>query len=225
MATAKSRADKEIDRRTAALGEIVARINAMTRVTADFKTQVTTNLQGQITALNQLKAKIDADTDGATLKTDVKSITDSYRVFALVMPQARIAAAADRAVNLATMETALGAKLKTRIDAAASAGADVTALTNALSDLATQANGATAAAQAAVAASISLQPDQGDKTVMASNTKALQEARGNIQTAQKSLVQGRKDIQTIIDGLKKLNVSATSSTSASTQTQTQTQAQ
>ncbi|HEY6021638.1 MAG TPA: hypothetical protein VIY48_17750 [Candidatus Paceibacterota bacterium] len=220
VATAKSRADKEIDRRVAALSDIVTRINAMTRVTADFKTQVTTNLQGQITALNNLKAKIDADTDDTTLKADVKSITDSYRVFALVMPQARIAAAADRAVNLATMETALGAKLKTRIDAAAAAGADVTALNSALTDLATQANGATAAAQSAVSASISLQPDQGDKTVMANNTKALQGAHGDIQTAQKAIVQGRKDIETIIQGLKKINVSATASSTTQVQTQT-----
>jgi len=216
MATAKSRADKEIDRRIAALNELVARINAMTRVTAEFKTQATTNLQNQITALTALKAKIAAETDGETLKTDIKSITTSYRVFALVMPQARIAAAADRAINLATMEAAAGAKLQVRINAAAATGADVTALNTALNDLGTQVNNANTSAQAAVSVSLNLQPDNGDKNVQSSNAKALQEARTSIQAAHKSLVQGRKDIETIIQGLKKINAAATASTTTQT---------
>ncbi len=216
MATAKSRADKEIDRRIAALNELVTRINAMTRATAEFKTQATTNLQGQISALASLKAKIDAETDAETLKADIKSITASYRVFALIMPQARIAAAADRAINLALMEAATGAKLKVRVDAAAATGADVTALTAALADLETQINLANTSAQSAVTVSLALQPDQGDKTAMENNTKTLQDARASIQAAHKALVQGRKDIETIIQGLKKLNVSATASTTTQT---------
>jgi hypothetical protein len=216
MSTAKSRASKEIDRRIAALNELVTRISAMTRVTAEFKTQATTNLQSQITALTQLKAKIEAETDADTLKTDIQSITSSYRVFALVMPQARIAAAADRAINLATMETAIGAKLKARIDAAAAAGADVSILNSALNDLGTQINSANTSAQAAVGVSLSLQPDNGDKATKDANTKALQQARTDIQAAQKAIVQGRKDITTIVQVLKKLNVSATASSTTQT---------
>lgn len=218
MATAKSRAEKEIDRRVAALNDLIVRLNAMTRVTAEFKTQATTNLQTQITALTALKAKIAAETNGETLKSDIKSITASYRVFALVMPQARIAAAADRAINLATMQAAIGAKLQARINAAAT-GADVAALNTALNDLGAQINTANTKAQAAVSASLGLQPDNGDKNAQASNTKALQESRANIQAAHQALVQGRKDIKTIIEGLKKIEVSASTTASSTTQTQ------
>lgn len=219
VATAKSRADKELDRRVAALNGLITRINAMTRVSADFKAQVTANLQNQISALNTLKANIDAETDDATLKSDVQSIVSSYRVFALVLPQANLAAAADRAIDVATMESALGAKLKARIDTAAAAGADVSALNTALADLATQVTSASNSAQAAVSVSLNLQPDQGDKTVQASNTKALQEARGDIQSAHKALVQGRKDIETIMQGLKKIHVAASATASSSVQAQ------
>ena len=92
-----------------------------------LKQALSANITTQITGLATLKAKIDADTDGTTLKTDMQSITDAYRVFALVLPQGRIAAAADREVTLVSMMSTL-ARAQARIQAGQQAGADVRSL-------------------------------------------------------------------------------------------------
>lgn len=213
---AQVRGDQEIDRRTTALNDLLTRVNAMQSVSADFKTSITTALQNQITALASLKAKIDADTDVATLKADIQSVTASYRIFALVLPQARIAAAADRVATITTMMSTLGSKLQARIQAAGSAGADVTALSAALTDIGSKLSDAQTQAQNAISGSISLQPDNGDKTVMASNTAALKASRADIQTAQQDLIAARKDVTQIIQGLKSVSANATTTPTTTT---------
>ncbi|HUD02906.1 MAG TPA: hypothetical protein VMR46_02715 [Candidatus Paceibacterota bacterium] len=215
LAKAKTRGDTEIDRRTAALTDLNTRVQAMQKVTDAFKQSLSTTVTSEISALATLKAKIDADTDAATLKTDLQSITTSYRVFALVLPQGRIAAAADREVTLVSMMSTLGAKLQARVQTAGQGGADVTALTAALTDMASKLQDAQTQAEAAVSTSAALTPDNGNATQMASNTAALKAARGDIKTAQADLVAARKDITTVTAGLKAVApASAAASTTA-----------
>ena len=204
MQAAKDKATKEIDRRIKALNDLNIRVEAMQRVTESFKQTLSTNVQNQVSGLNQLKAKIDADTELEVLKTDIKTITDSYRVYMLVMPQARIAAAADREVTLITMMNQLGAKLQARISASQSAGADVSKLLAALTDMSAKLSNASTQAQAAVSVSAGLAPDEGEKTKMAANAAALKSARTSIQAAHTDLVAARKDADQIIKGLKAL---------------------
>ncbi len=213
------KADKEIDRRIASLNELTTRIDATQRVTAEFKQKLTTNVQNHITGLNQLKAKIDADTDAATLKTDIKTITESYRVYMLIVPQARIATAADREITLITMMNQLGAKLQARLSSAQSTGANVTALLTALTDMSKKLNDASTQAQAAVSVSSALAPDEGDKTKITQNAAALKTARADIQSAHKDLVAARKDAEVVTKGLKALPaVSATASSTTKVKT-------
>ncbi len=213
----KDKASQEIDRRIKALNDLLIRVEAMTKVTDALKANLKTNIQNQINGLTALKVKIEADTDIATLKTDVKSITDSYRVFMLVMPQSRIAAASDRMATIINMMASVGTKLQARLTAAKTAGNDTAALEAVLADLGTQLTAAQTNAQAAVNTTAPLVPDNGDKTAMASNDAALAKARADLKAGQADLVVARKDIETIIKGLKTLKVSATASTSAQTQ--------
>ncbi len=217
MARAKTKANQEIDRRIKALTELSARINAMNKVTAELKQNINTNIQNQANLLNTLKVKIEADTDAATLKTDVQSITQSYRVFALLMPQARIAAAADREATVIGMLADLGSKLQVRLQAAQQGGADVTVLVQALTAMGTSLGSAQTHAQAAISGSATLTPDQGDKDKMKANTTALQGAKAEIVAAQKDIVAARKEAETIIKGLRTLKVGASASTTVQTQ--------
>lgn len=219
MTAAKARADKELDRRVEALTALNARVQAMQKVTAAFKTSLATNIDTQISAFQGLKAKIDADTDGATLKADVQSITDSYRVYSLVLPQIRIATAADREVTIAFMMQTLGNKLAARVQAAGNAGGDIKALGDALTDMATQISTASAKAQAAVEVSAPLAPDNGDKDIMAKNKAALAEARADLTASNKALVAARKDVDTIMKLLPKLEASIRAKAAASSTTQ------
>lgn len=209
-----SRADKEIDRRIAALTDLNARVQAMQKVTDTFKAGISASITNEINALTSLKAKIDADTDAATLKSDVQSITSSYRVFALVIPQGHIAAFADRQVTLVSMMSTLGSKLQARITAAQQAGATTTALTAALTDMATKLQDAQKQAEAAVAVSSVLTPDGGDKTKMAANQAALKQGRADLVVGQKDLAAARKDVATIISGLNKISAGVNASSSA-----------
>jgi len=213
---AQQRGDQEIDRRTQALTDLNTRIQAMQKVTDAFKQGISASITNEINTLGNLKTKIDADIDLATLKTDIQSITSSYRVFALVLPQGRIAAEADREVTIVSMMSTLGTKLQARMQAASQTNASSTSM-KALSDMATKLQDAQAQAQAAVTASASLTPDNGDKTKMTSNTAALQQARTDLKTAQQDLLAARKDVETILKALPKLN--ATTSASSTTQTQ------
>ena len=216
MAKAKTKADAEIDRRIAALNSLLARVNAMTKVTRELKQNLGTNTQTQITALTALKAKIDADTDGDTLKTDIQSIASSYRIYMLVIPQGRISAAADREATIINALTGIGLKLQARLQAAQAAGADVTALGAILTEYGKQIADAQTHAQAALSGSVVLTPDNGDKTKMAANEAALKQARTEIEAARKNIIEARKDAELIIKGLKTLKVGATSSTSVQT---------
>ena len=122
----------------------------MQKVTDAFKQSLKHHRTAEISTLAALKTKIDADTDATTLKADLKSITKSYRVYALVLPQGRIAAAADREVTLVSMMSTLGTKLQARVQAAGQSGADVTAATATLTDMSSKLQDAQTQAQAAV---------------------------------------------------------------------------
>jgi len=216
---AKDKGEQEIDRRVTALNALMARVNEMTKITDQIKTNIKTNIQNQIDGFVALKAKIDADTDLATLKTDVQSITQSYRIYILVMPQARITAAADRMATIINMMASVGTKLQARINSAKAAGSDTTALEAALTDLGKKLTSAQSHAQAAVTAIAPLVPDQGDKTVQAKNDAAIKTAQGEIKAGTQDLVDARKDIATIISGLGKLGASANSNASTTIKTQ------
>ena len=210
-----AKADQEITRRITALTDLSTRVQSMKRVSDAGKSQISAQLQANITSLTSLKTKIDADTDQATLRTDVKSITDAYRIFVLILPQGRILAAADRIATVAAMMQTVGTKLQARITAAQGAGKDVSALQTALTDLGAKIADANTQAQAAVNTIAALQPDQSDAAKMQSNHTALVQARGNIKTGAEDLRTARQDIAKIIKALKDFHLNASGSASAS----------
>jgi len=213
---ARDRGDKEVDRRIAALNDLNTRIQQMQRVSDAFKQSISATIAANITNLTALKAKIDADTDSATLKADLKSITEAYRIHVLIMPQGRIAAAADRVAVIVNMMGTLGSKLQARVQAAGQAGNDVTTVNALLIDMSAKLTDAQTKAQAAITVSATLQPDGGDKTKMDANNAALKEARADLVAAQKDLADARKDAGQIVAGLAKFNVNANASSTTQT---------
>jgi hypothetical protein len=213
----KSRADQEINRRIESLTNLKARINSAKRLSADQKTSLSLTLDAQISTLTSLKAKIDADTDIDTLKTDIKSIAGSYRIFLLILPQGRIAAMADGILTLSDSMTALGTKLQTRITAAQNAGKDVSSLQAALTDFNAKIADAKVQAEGAVSDSASLTPDNGDPAKLAANNQALQNARMKLKAGAQDLRVARQDAKTIIMGLKAFHLETSTSSTTVTQ--------
>ena len=213
---ALTKSQTEITARVAALTELSTRVNAMTHVSASTKASISASIQGTISSLNTLGAKIATD-NAADLKTDMLSITKGTRVYMLLVPQLRILAAGDRAKNVADMLTSFDAKVKTRITEATTAGKNVTALVSAESDMSLKVADANLQASAAITAVSGLTPDNGDKTKMAANETALKTARAALKVAETDLRAAQKDMKTIVLGLKELGgekVSASESVEA-----------
>lgn len=204
--------DKAIEARVEALNKLKNRIQEMKLVSADNKASLASQLDNQIASLNTLKAKIDAATDLPTLKEDVKSITGSFRIFALMIPQGRIIAAADRLSTVIGDLTVVANKLQARIAEAQTAGKDVASLTAIMTDLNAKLVDAKTQAEAAVSHSIGLTPDNGDKTILASNKDALKLSHKDIQVGQQDIVAVRKDIEAIRKGLRSFKLPNKAST-------------
>jgi hypothetical protein len=215
ITTAKDHADQEITRRINALNDLSARVQAMAKLTTDEKNTIGSSINTQITSLNDLKTKIDADADITTLKADIKSITDSYRIYMLVIPQGHITVATDKLKTAAGAESAFATKLSARIDTDAAAGKDVTAEKTVLADMQAKIADASTQADAALSLVANLQPDNGDKTKADANAQALKDAHAKLKIALQDEVAARADARTIVKGLTgNADVNATASTTA-----------
>lgn len=215
------RANMEITNRINALNALETRTNGMVKLSGDEKTNLSSAIQTQITAMMTLQGQINADqstNNTSSLKTDIQSITKTYRIYALILPQGEIAAASDRIMTITDAITTLGTTLQTRITAAQNAGANMSTSVSALADMNAKVADANTQATAAVNGTASLQPDNGNTTVAASNTAALKLARTDIQTAQKDLIAAQADAIKIIANIKaseKMTVTASTTVSAS----------
>ena len=202
----KSRAATEIQRRIDALTAAKAAITASVRLPATTKTILTNAIQSQVSSLTALGTKIVADTDATVLKADVKSITQSYRIFLLVLPQARITASADAEQNVASLMTIVSSKLETRIATAHTAGRDTATVSATLSDIRAKISDTNTQSAAAVGLVVNLTPDNGDSLKAAANAQALKDARAKIQLAASDLKSARAEMGTIVAALKTFGV-------------------
>ncbi|MEI6316239.1 MAG: hypothetical protein WCO65_00745 [bacterium] len=202
------KSNKEIDKRVSDLTDLQSRISVMKNMSSSQVSTLTASLESQKTELSNLKSKIASDTDMKSLTADAKSITANNRTYALVLPKARILIAADRATTLTDMLTSLGVKLQARISEVQATGKDVTALTAALVDFNAKLADATSLSASIPAGISNLVPDQGNKTVAASNETALKTARKNLTLIDKDLKAARADMKIIMGGVKGVGPSA-----------------
>ena len=215
-----NRANQEIDRRVQRLNTLNARLQEVKKLSDSEKNTLQNTIQNQIQSLNQLKLKIDGDTSTTTLREDVQSVVKAYRIYALIIPQSASMASADRALTIVDTMNSLAQKIQERITAEISAGKDVSALQSLMSDFNSKVADAKTQAQGAIDKVSGLQPDNGDKTIMDSNTQAMKDARGMIQKAQQDFVAARKDAGQIVKDLKQMsNINPASATSTATGSQ------
>ncbi len=220
-------ANASIDKRVSDLNELATRVSDMKNISDAQRSVLSSSLQSQIAKLNALKDKIGTDSDMASLRADAKSITADNRTYALVVPQARIIAASDKATTVINMLTAMGTKLQTRISGVEATGKDVSKLNAALSDFNAKLADATSLSSSVVSGVAGLTPDEGNKTTLSANDTALKAARKNLAMIGADLAAARKDVKIITTGVKGVGADATSTstntTSATTTTSSVTQ--
>jgi len=181
IARLKAIGNTEVDRRLATLTVLGSRISESRHLSDTDRARLTKEVNDEKAGLTSLKAKINADTDLATLRNDVHAIIVDYRVYVLVVPQVRLTTAADAVLDLSDRFTTLEGRITTRLSRAKEAGNDVSALEAALRD-----------ADAKVAAAKQLAvplPDQlgpltpagypGNRSMLLNARQALRDARTN----------------------------------------------
>ena len=210
-----TRSNTEIGARITDLNKLNTRVQAMKNESDAEKASIATEVQTNITGLTALQTKTDADTDVTTARADEATIFTTFRIYALIVPRGYILASADRITTIGGLMTALAAKMQARIAAAQTAGKNVSALTAAMTDMQAKITDANTQSQAAQTKLVGLNPDKGDKTIAASNKAALVGARADIKVGTQDLHTARKDITTILQGLKALSPK-TSGTASST---------
>lgn len=206
----KNRGTTEIQRRIAALNELITRVNGLKHVSNTTKNTLLAQIQNEIASLTALQTKIQNDTDPVTLKTDVKSIIDSYRIFALFMPQVQLLSGADTLSNVSDKLASFSANLQARITQAGSAGQNVASLQSLLTSMQTEIANAKSQS-AAITAEVSPLTPAG----FPGNKSILQDARTRLQAGVKNLRTAGQNARQIIQGLFALgeNVSPSSSNS------------
>ena len=115
-----------IDVRLPALAGARAGIAADKHVTDDHETALLANIAETAVRLRDLAVLIKADTGLATLRDHCRSIFEDNRVFALVLPRARLVVGADTATDAAARLRDVAGKLSDAIDRAEAANQDVT---------------------------------------------------------------------------------------------------
>lgn len=191
----QERANKEIDRRITNLNKLEEKIQGISKLSSTEKASLVLTIQNQISLLSNLKIKINAETDAATLKTDVQSITKAYRIYALVLPQIEIIVAADKISTTANTLSDLSVKLQSR-------SKDVVAIQQLLADMNAKIADAQVKASAAIAGVKALVPDNGVKSIKDANDNAFKAARDSIKAGTKDLKDAKKIADKIRNSLK-----------------------
>lgn len=197
LAVVKAKAAAAISVRDSALGAAIAAVNANHSLTAADKATVLGTLNGDLSGLNALASTVQADPTLPLASADYTAIFLNFRVFALALPQARLAASADDLTgtvvpHLSDAESRLASLLS-----GAEAGKDTSAVKAAMADLAKQISSVTTDTSGVAAQVLAYHP--GDWNA---NHAILDQPRASLLAARAAAVQARTDITTVVAALK-----------------------
>jgi DNA repair exonuclease SbcCD ATPase subunit len=124
----KTHGASEIDRRLSSLQAALNKLQASTTLADADKKALAAGVQAEIDGLATLKDKLAAETNLDAARADVQSIFTEYRVYALLLPKARLVTVADRAQLAGKKFQELAGKLQVKVTALKAGGTDVTQL-------------------------------------------------------------------------------------------------
>jgi hypothetical protein len=197
LAAIQAKAKTATSARITALDAAIAKITAAKDISSADRSTILGTLNGDVTAMNTVEAKVAADTTVAAAAADYKTIFTGYRVFAVAIPQSRFAAAADRLTST-TIPKLTDAHTKL---AAALAGPDASKSTPALladlADMSTQISSANSAITGVAAAALAVTPADYD-----ANHAVMGSLRTSVQSAIADLKKASADGKTVLAAIK-----------------------
>ena len=185
LAGIKAKAATEVNERVNALNAAIGKVNAATGL-GSSRGALASNLGADVAPLEQLNQTIQGDNTVRQAAHDSASIFSGYRVYALVLPATRIAAAADLATTTAIPHfTAVAAKAQAHVGPTNQA-----VLQPLIDDLNNQIGSATNASNDLAATVLAFTPAQWN-----ANHGLLDSATSSARTAGAALKKARSDVQ------------------------------
>lgn len=193
----KARAATAVTTRVNALDSAVTRVNSNRFLTSSDKTTLLNTLNSDLSGLQQLGPKIQADTTLAAAQADYRTIFTNYRVFALALPQVHFAAAADDLTgtvvpHLTDAQTRLQKLLSGPDQSKNSASVQA-----AMADLSKQISAITSATNSLSSTVLGYTPSQWD-----ANRQLLTPARQALTGARSAARTARQDVKTVVEAIK-----------------------
>ena len=184
-----------ITRRVLALRELTTAAKSIVRLSDADRSALTTQLQDQVNGLSSLNAKIQGDTDEATVRADGGRIVTDYRVYVLTIPKARGVVVSDIELNAADRLTKLADRLAKAIDQAT--GKDTSKAKTDLASLRARLASATSTVTPLPAALLALQA-----AGYPANRTTLEQTRTSLRTGRAALAESATLARQLIADLK-----------------------
>lgn len=197
FATGKAKCEAAIDARLTQIDQLATRAGSAKTLTAAHSSTISTFLADAKTGLTDLRAKVEADTDAATLKADCEDVATEYRIYALRTPQVHFAVAGDRQAQIVKKGNAVADSLEAAVNKAEQLGKDVTDARAALADMRAKLSDASAQLQGLVDTELTYSPADWN-----ANHAVLTPTRTALSTAQGDLKGAFKDAATVVAELK-----------------------
>jgi hypothetical protein len=198
-----SHGNTEIERRLTTLKALDSKIASATKLSSSDSSQLTNNVNSDISQLTTLKTQLDGATTISAAISDTRAVILDYRVYVLLVPQVNlIKTAGDQQATEAKL-TNLADKLSSRLTTDSQAGADVASLESLLSDLNSKVKAAQGISSSIETGVISLTPSDYN-----TNHDVLSGDRNQLETAQSDIKGAISDAQSIISQLKNSSTSS-----------------
>jgi hypothetical protein len=196
-------------KRVTALAAAITKMTGDTYVTSGDKSTILNTLNSDETAMKSLASKIVADTTVSQASADVKSIYTDYRVFAVALPQARLAAGADRLTGSALPKlTVAQAKLEAALSGKFATKSTPTLVAD-LADMKSQIAAAQSSSASVASDALAVTPADFN-----SNHAVLSSTRSSEKTAVADAKKARADGKAVLDALRSGRASSTQKPSA-----------
>jgi hypothetical protein len=193
----KQKAAAAISARLSSLSTAIPAVKSNRWLTAPDKTTLLNTLTADQSGLTALQPKIQADTTVAQARTDYQSIFLDYRVYALALPQVRLAAATDDITGGVLPRLTDAQSRLTSLLSGTDSGKNTAAVQAAMSDLAAKIQAITSSTSGLSASVLALTPAQYD-----ANHTVLAGPRETILSARADIVAARADVMTVVGALK-----------------------
>jgi hypothetical protein len=183
--------------RVTSLDTAISTITADTSLSSADRSTILSTLQRDLTGMGTAAAAIAADTTVAQASTDYRSIFTTYRVYAVALPQAHFASAADRLDATAVPRlTAAEQKLSAAL-AGKDASKSTPALQGDLADMTRQLVTAQQSLSGLAATALAVTP-----AAFNANHTILAPVKQSLATATTAIKQARADAKTVLAALK-----------------------